>query len=52
MMTYPAFTPISAPSSLFPIQDYPTQSTIGSYRPQNIVPEDDSRGSMLNSLNS
>lgn len=50
LLNFPtAFTPIQAPSSFFPIQDYPTQSTLGPYIYQNTIQEDDSRGSILNS---
>lgn len=48
LISYPTFTSLQTPSPFFPIQDYPTQSTLSSYIPQNIIQEDDSRGSVLN----
>lgn len=48
LLNYP-FTSIQSPSTLFPTQDYPTQSTLGPYIYQNTIQEDDSRGSFLNS---
>ena len=49
VLNYPTFTSIPTSSTFFPINDYPTQSTLSTYLPQNIIYEDDSRGSLLNS---